>query len=615
LTTAPATRHQYHFEDLSPDEFERLVYCLVERSGKFDVVQGYGGMGDKGRDVIAYRHSPAGREKWYIQCKRYETISFYHLKRELNKLAKHAEDDPSFAPDAIVFATATTPSPQAKDDATDHAKGLGLPEPYYWGRMELDTKLKAQPETVEEFFGRLQRPTVPVQLPPLAEHFTGRERELEELLDMLQPGRVVTLCGPGGIGKTALAAEALGRLADRDDNQLTERFPDGVVFHTFYNQPKTPVALESIARAYGEDPSPSPAAAARRVLAGRRALLILDGTENADDLPAVLGVRSSCGVLVTTRARHDAAGDFIDLTALDTANAVDLLLAWGGARACNQAAVERICTLVGGLPLAVRLVGRYLVQREEEAEDYLGWLEETPLTALDQGERQLDSVPVLLNRSVAQLGENARRALGVVGLLALSPFGREPIVAALKCSTAEAGRKLGDLVDYGLLRREPGKDGRYEASHALIHTYARQRQEDLGLPSDSVERLADFYTDLTREQSQAGPAGYAVLDRERSHLLTVLDRCASGERSGAAEALSKAMDEYLNRFGHWTDRVAALQTGLTAVRALGKEAEEGQFLGQLGTAYYRLGEWDRAIEYCQKDLEISQRVGASRGVG
>ena len=43
----------------------------------------------------------------------------------------------------------------------------------------------------------------PLQRPPRAKHFTGRERELAQLLDDLQPGRVVTLCGPGGIGKTA----------------------------------------------------------------------------------------------------------------------------------------------------------------------------------------------------------------------------------------------------------------------------------------------------------------------------------------------------------------------------------------------------------------------------
>jgi hypothetical protein len=152
LTAAPATKHQHHFEDLSPDDFERLVYWLVKRSGEFDQVQWYGGARDRGRDVVAYRHT-GGREKWYIQCKRYRSITFSTLRDELDKLAEHATKTPGFAPDVLVFATACPVPPDAKDRAAAHARALNLPEPYYWGRLELDERLKAQPDTQEEFFG------------------------------------------------------------------------------------------------------------------------------------------------------------------------------------------------------------------------------------------------------------------------------------------------------------------------------------------------------------------------------------------------------------------------------------------------------------------------------
>ena len=56
-------------------------------------------------------------------------------------------------------------------------------------------------------------PHPPLQRPPRAQHFTGREQELAQLLTDLQPGEVVTLTGPGGIGKSALAAEASWTLA------------------------------------------------------------------------------------------------------------------------------------------------------------------------------------------------------------------------------------------------------------------------------------------------------------------------------------------------------------------------------------------------------------------
>jgi len=87
---------------------------------------------------------------------------------------------------------------------------------------------------------------IPLQKPLRVPHFIGREKELADLLRDLQPGRVITICGPGGMGKTALSAEAIWGLARGDDPP--ERFPDGVIFHTFYHKPQADLALEAIAR-------------------------------------------------------------------------------------------------------------------------------------------------------------------------------------------------------------------------------------------------------------------------------------------------------------------------------------------------------------------------------
>ncbi|MEW5989587.1 MAG: AAA family ATPase, partial [Chloroflexota bacterium] len=145
---------------------------------------------------------------------------------------------------------------------------------------------------------------IPLQRPPQAPHFTGRQPELDWLLARLQPGRAVTLCGPGGVGKTALAAAALWSLAP--DQSPPERFPDGILFHSFYNQSQAALCLEHVARSLGEDPRPTPHEAAQRALSGRVALVVLDGAENADDLAAVLQLCGSGGVLITSRRRRDA---------------------------------------------------------------------------------------------------------------------------------------------------------------------------------------------------------------------------------------------------------------------------------------------------------------------
>src|SRR5690606_28287294 len=118
----------------------------------------------------------------------------------------------------------------------------------------------------------------------------------------------------GGMGKTALAAEAVWTLAPGAD--IPERFPDGLLWHSFYVQPQIATACESFALAYGEEPKPNPYEAARRVLAGRKALIYLDGAEAAGDLPKLLDLCASCAVLITTRRRQDAPGERLDLEPL-----------------------------------------------------------------------------------------------------------------------------------------------------------------------------------------------------------------------------------------------------------------------------------------------------------
>ena len=99
---------------------------------------------------------------------------------------------------------------------------------------------------------RLYEPSThpPLQRHPRAPHFTGRQAELDKLIDDLQPGEVVTLCGPGGVGKTALAAEAVWTLAP--DDAPPELFPDGIIFYGFYDRPDVALAFEHIVRSYDE---------------------------------------------------------------------------------------------------------------------------------------------------------------------------------------------------------------------------------------------------------------------------------------------------------------------------------------------------------------------------
>lgn len=445
---------------------------------------------------------------------------------------------------------------------------------------------------------------IPLQRPPRAIHFQDRKDDLAQLLADLQVGRVVTLCGPGGIGKSALAAEAVWQLAP--GTEPPARFPDGILFYSFYNQSQISVALEHIVHSFGEVINSSPQDAARRVLAGRRALLMLDGTEQADDLHKILTVCGSCGVLITSRQRKDVADKRQDLLPLPLCNAIDLLQAWGGVRATDRNVLSSISELVGRLPLALRLVGRYLAENEENAIDYLAWLEMTPLAALDQGRRQLESVSVLMERSVTQVSNLARQVLGVIGLLSFAPLSWEYIAAALALPSTDIRHALGELVNYGLLLRI-GET--YEVTHVLIHTYSRER---LSPSTKTVNRLIAYYTDMAERNQQHN---YSTLDNIRPHVLALLVICSERQAWTAGSKLVWSIDKYLDLRGYWTERIIVLKFGLTAAQMQKNRKKEGNCLGRLGVAYSKLRQSEKAIEHFEQALVISREITDRRREG
>ena len=132
-------------------------------------------------------------------------------------------------------------------------------------------------------------------LPAYLTRFFGRETDLEQLSRALaDPSmRVITLIGPGGVGKTRLAIEAVRRVAPALDGDLA--FIDGAVVE----QPA--LLLPEIADRLGIDRSDGQPIGEQisEALAGRSMLLVLDNMEHllpaAMDIAALLRAFRACG--------------------------------------------------------------------------------------------------------------------------------------------------------------------------------------------------------------------------------------------------------------------------------------------------------------------------------
>ena len=410
------------------------------------------------------------------------------LKRELANLYLSKEDSQEVARDAklnmalIRFDNkASTNWSEIIDEAIREKKVLNIIHiairDFPNHKILLDIEKNLEEPMVANLYTDYKH-TLFLNLPPRVERFVGREEQQKFILDNLRLGRVVTVCGPGGMGKTALVSEILWTLAS--SHKPPSEFPDGFFFYSFYGKPQVVIALEQLALALNWGSMPisglTPDMVVQQALNGKSFLLVFDGVEEADDLERLLGVCGNSAVLMTTHKRSDAPDPNYRLVLgpLPAAEAVSVVQSIGGRRttdSANHEATSEICTLVGNLPMALYLIGRYLSQQDENASEYLSWLRKEPMKALEYGSSSRRSVERLYKRSISRLSPEAERVLATIGCFGLAPLERELLAQVLGCTLEEIMQALGELVNYGLLVRPQNT---YEVTHSLIHTYVRE---------------------------------------------------------------------------------------------------------------------------------------------
>ncbi|MCP4365056.1 MAG: tetratricopeptide repeat protein, partial [Planctomycetes bacterium] len=440
---------------------------------------------------------------------------------------------------------------------------------------------------------------IPLQRPRQPDHLVGREELLKEVLTALQPGKAVTLCGPGGMGKTALASRAAWELSP--DGRPPARFPDGLIFYSFYGRKDVGLAFDHLMRSYVDDSQDNSPEAVRQLLAGKQALIILDGAEEADDLLAVLRCCGGCGVLITSRKRSDAPGSLLEVKRLDELPAAEAFRLYSGTDA-DKATIQAVCEQLGGWPLALRIAGHYLRSTGESAAEYLRWLEKEPLKELGDGQHQEENAALLLRRSVAQVSGNAQQALSLFGVLAFEPVARAPMAAVLEDDERRARKALGELVNYGLLET---REERWQISHALVHTYART---ELPLSREDLERVTEYYIWFCTEQSKAGLEGYARLDEERAHCLRLIESCFNRELWEEMKDLVGVIDIYLEQQGWWIEELAALEKALIASQQTGDRKGEDWCLNSLGYTCTHRGDYEKALACYKQCLPIQRKL-------
>jgi tetratricopeptide (TPR) repeat protein len=460
------------------------------------------------------------------------------------------------------------------------------------------------------------------QLPPPPRDFTGRKAELQELRTSLEQGGVTIsgLRGLGGIGKTTLAL----KLAE----ELKPRYPDAQFYLDLRGaNPKegpgpkplsVAEALSHVVRAYHPTAKLPDSEAELRalylsVLDGQRALLLMDNAAGREQVEPLIPP-DGCILLVTSRQHFTLPGlvaKDLDTLAPDEARALLLKIA---PRIGKQA--DTIATLCGRLPLALRLAASALAERPNlSAADYV--------RRLTVEQKRLELVEASLSLSYDLLTPELQKLWRTLAVFP-DTFDAAAAAAVWEKDVDAAQDTLGELIKYSLV--EWSDETARHRLHDLARLFAdaRMSKEERGA---TQTRHATYYLNVLRESDrlykQGGEAiksGLALFDLEWRNIQS--GQSWAEKQSSESDTAASLCDDYpdagayllvLRR--HPREQIYWREAALAVARRLKNRVAEGAHLGNLGNAYYFLGERRRAVEFHEQALDISREIGDRHAEG
>lgn len=494
-------------------------------------------------------------------------------------------------------------------------------------RRILQKELGVEPSAeTQALYQRIRAANHRVHLPPTTTPFVGRAEELAHIAHLVADptGRLITLCGPGGCGKTRLALEAAARAANV--------FLHGVCFVPLAAAGSLDVVPSAIAEALGLSLSGKADPRDQLVthLRDKDLLLVLDNLEHLPEAAEWVGrLAQACSevrLLITSRERLNLHGErLIELSGLDVPmgtdgraiteyDATQLFLNSAHNTASNFAlnsenalAVARICRLVNGLPLAIELAAAWVRQLNcyeiaDEIERNLSFLATTQKNVPARHQ----SLQAAFEHSWALLIDDERRAFAQ---LAVFRGGCER-EAALAVTHSQLP-VLAALCDKSLLQRDGV--GRY-SMHELLRQFAEGKlRGDSSAFTATQLRHCEYYLGFVgaREDAQ----NEARQNEARREIATEIDnlRAAWGwavaqSRTALLEPAIEGLRLFLEHTGWYTEAVTLFGVAAEAERALTGDTSPiyGRLLLRQAWFYHRLDNFEAARPLLQHSLTIFQ---------
>jgi len=471
---------------------------------------------------------------------------------------------------------------------------------------------------------RLTYGIAPHNLPVAISRFIGRDEELEQIKRRLTAGRLLTLLGPGGVGKTRLACQA--------GAELLPRFHHGARFvelAPILGADSIPLALAQVLGLTLNDRTP-PMEKVVQHLADKQMLLILDNFEHVIEgahlVAQVLEAAPAVSVLITSRERLHLSGEALlelgglplptEDAAAGSSAAVQLLAdrSWlvdinSAPGPSDMAHVVRICRMVQGIPLGLELAAAWsrLLSYEEIA-NAIG--ENLDLLAAQQSDlpERHRSLRAVFDYSWQRLSREEQQAYS---RLSVFRGGFTP-----KAAAEVAGASLfmlSALLDKSLLRRT--SQGRFEI-HEILRQYGLEALGEHA--ADTRRRHAAFFLNLAETTApllegpeQVKTAGAQAADQP--NLLAALQWALDTGAAETALRLSTALWRFWDLRGMESEGRQWLDQVLAAPFTQERTALRARALARAEHITRRQGDLPRAKLYLDECIGIWEELGDRLG--
>ncbi len=481
----------------------------------------------------------------------------------------------------------------------------------------------------------------PNNLPIQLTSFIGRSKETSEVKQLLSNGRLLTLTGPGGSGKTRLALQVAAESIDH--------FPDGVFFVALAPITDPGLVASTIAQPLGvaETSGRSIVDSLKDNLQSKTLLLLIDNFEQvisaAPLVAELLAASSGLKILATSREGLPISGEreypvpplalpnLMQLPSLESLSqyaAVELFVQRAQAVKPNfritddtASAVVEICHRLDGLPLAIELAAARIKLLQPVA--MLARLEHR-LHFLTGGGRDLPARQQTLRNAIAWsydlLNESEqklfRRSSVFVGGFTIAAV---EAVAAQDPGQVSILDQLGSLLDKSLLQEVEGtnEEPRFVMLE-LLREFGLEQLEASGELETIRRHHANFFLALA-EQAEASPDNSEQvqwmnsMEQEHDNLRAALEWSKTAEGAGdSCLRLAGMLGLFWEARGYYSEGRERLSAILLKEIAQGRTAARARLLARAAELAYRQSDYPATTAFSGESLAICREVGDRR---